>query len=119
MNRNEACCFLLLILCTLLSDYRVNSDSDARLSRRRRYVVFPEGSTFSVSLILLEFYSNLNHVAKIITIYSHDPLFFNPFERNIFFYLCLFCFYKLPLPLYKQSFAVTDRSLRDGAHCDT
>ncbi|XP_031774795.1 uncharacterized protein LOC100864698 [Apis florea] len=51
MNRNEARRFLLLILlCTLLTDYRVNSDSDARLSRRRRYVVFPEGSTFSIAL---------------------------------------------------------------------
>ena len=48
MNRTERC-FLLLIICVLLSNYQVNSDRDARLSRKRRYVVFPEGSTFSVS----------------------------------------------------------------------
>ncbi|KOX71217.1 hypothetical protein WN51_04241 [Melipona quadrifasciata] len=51
MNRTERC-FLLLMICVLLSNYQVNSDRDARLSRKRRYVVFPEGSTFSVALCL-------------------------------------------------------------------
>nr|XP_003700138.1 PREDICTED: uncharacterized protein LOC100881004 [Megachile rotundata] len=43
---------LLLILCILASDYRVSSDENTRLSRRKRYVVFPEGSTFSIALCL-------------------------------------------------------------------
>lgn len=50
---------LLLILCILASDYRVNSDQNTRLSRRKRYVVFPEGSTFSVSegsFVFIELY---------------------------------------------------------------
>ncbi|XP_060814692.1 uncharacterized protein LOC132906480 [Bombus pascuorum] len=51
MSRNERC-LLLLIICVLLSDYQVNSDRDARLSRKKRYVVFPEGSTFSIALCL-------------------------------------------------------------------
>ncbi|XP_034184213.2 uncharacterized protein LOC117606190 [Osmia lignaria lignaria] len=41
---------LLLILCILASDYGVSSDQNTRLSRRKRYVVFPEGSTFSIAL---------------------------------------------------------------------
>ncbi|XP_033199360.1 uncharacterized protein LOC117161732 [Bombus vancouverensis nearcticus] len=51
MSRNERC-FLLLIICVLLRDYQVNSDRDTRLSRKKRYVVFPEGSTFSIALCL-------------------------------------------------------------------
>lgn len=50
MNR-EGSCFLLLILCIIASDYQVTSDGTTSLSRRKRYVVFPEGSTFSVSSI--------------------------------------------------------------------
>lgn len=47
MNR-YAGCLLFLISCILASDRRASSD-ERLLSRRRRYVVFPEGSTFSVS----------------------------------------------------------------------
>ncbi|XP_015439516.1 PREDICTED: uncharacterized protein LOC107194410 [Dufourea novaeangliae] len=50
MNRYGSC-FLLLILCIVASDYQVSSDGKSLL-RRRRYVVFPEGSTFSVALCL-------------------------------------------------------------------
>ncbi|CAL7939722.1 unnamed protein product [Xylocopa violacea] len=52
MNRNGRCYLLLMLLVLPLSDYRVNSDGDTRLSRRRRYVVFPEGSSFSVALCI-------------------------------------------------------------------
>ncbi|XP_076682203.1 uncharacterized protein LOC143376159 [Andrena cerasifolii] len=48
----EGCCFLLLILCIIASDYQVTSDGTTSLSRRKRYVVFPEGSTFSIALCL-------------------------------------------------------------------
>ncbi|XP_053996788.1 uncharacterized protein LOC128886169 [Hylaeus anthracinus] len=49
MNRNGSC-LLLLILCVAVSDYQVSSDRNTTLSRRKRYVVFPEGSTFSIAL---------------------------------------------------------------------
>ncbi|XP_043259100.1 uncharacterized protein LOC122401189 [Colletes gigas] len=49
MNRNGSCLFLL-ILCIAASDYQVDSDGNVTLSRRKRYVVFPEGSTFSIAL---------------------------------------------------------------------
>ncbi|CAK9806996.1 hypothetical protein ANTPLA_LOCUS5112 [Anthophora plagiata] len=52
MNRYGRCFLLLLTLCILAGDYQVNSDQDTRLSRKRRYVVFPEGSTFSIALCL-------------------------------------------------------------------
>ncbi|XP_017758790.1 PREDICTED: uncharacterized protein LOC108549784 [Eufriesea mexicana] len=52
MNRNERCFALLMLCAVLLTDHRAGSDRDARLSRKKRYVVFPEGSTFSIALCL-------------------------------------------------------------------
>lgn len=43
---------VFFVLCLILSEYEAN-DSAGRattLSRKRRYVVFPEGSSFSVSV---------------------------------------------------------------------
>lgn len=40
----------LLVLCLVLSEYEADDKYQTNLSRKRRYVVFPEGSTFSVSI---------------------------------------------------------------------
>ncbi|XP_031845481.1 uncharacterized protein LOC116432545 isoform X2 [Nomia melanderi] len=50
MNRCAGC-LLFLISCILASDRRASSD-EKFLSRKRRYVVFPEGSTFSIALCM-------------------------------------------------------------------
>lgn len=47
MFKKESCLFLLLFI--VVSDSQVDSGGKSTLSRRRRYLVFPEGSTFSVS----------------------------------------------------------------------
>lgn len=39
-----------LVLCLVLSEYGADDKYQTNLSRKRRYVVFPEGSTFSVSI---------------------------------------------------------------------
>lgn len=41
---------IFLILCLVLSEYEADDKYQTNLSRKRRYVVFPEGSTFSVSI---------------------------------------------------------------------
>lgn len=41
---------ILAILCGLLYEHKADSDRDSPHSRRKRYVVFPEGSSFSVSI---------------------------------------------------------------------
>ncbi|XP_076237895.1 uncharacterized protein LOC143181398 [Calliopsis andreniformis] len=51
MNRRGGGIFLL-ILFIIVSECGVSSDGSSTLSRRRRYVVFPEGSTFSIALCL-------------------------------------------------------------------
>lgn len=38
------------VLCLVLSGYKADDKYETILSRKRRYVVFPEGSTFSVSI---------------------------------------------------------------------
>lgn len=44
------CLLILAILCGLLYEHKADSDRDSPHSRRKRYVVFPEGSSFSVSI---------------------------------------------------------------------
>lgn len=41
---------IFLVLCLVLSEYEADDKYQTNLSRKRRYVVFPEGSTFSVSI---------------------------------------------------------------------
>lgn len=43
---------VFFVLCLILSEYEANDEYQGatKLSRKRRYVVFPEGSTFSVSI---------------------------------------------------------------------
>lgn len=41
---------MFLVLCLALSEYEADDKRQTILSRKRRYVVFPEGSTFSVSI---------------------------------------------------------------------
>ncbi|XP_011050521.1 PREDICTED: uncharacterized protein LOC105143742 [Acromyrmex echinatior] len=43
---------IFLVLCLVLSEYEADDKYRTNLSRKRRYVVFPEGSTFSVALCL-------------------------------------------------------------------
>ncbi|XP_071556016.1 uncharacterized protein [Temnothorax nylanderi] len=43
---------IFLVLCLVLSEYEADDKYQTNLSRKRRYVVFPEGSTFSVALCL-------------------------------------------------------------------
>ncbi|XP_078052265.1 uncharacterized protein LOC144478338 [Augochlora pura] len=50
MNRYAGCCLLVLISCILATEPR--PPDGGSLSRRRRYVVFPEGSTFSIALCM-------------------------------------------------------------------
>lgn len=50
MNYN-ATYLMFLMFCLVLSEYEANDKSI--LSRKRRYIVFPEGSTFSVSTVLI------------------------------------------------------------------
>ncbi|KAK2586391.1 hypothetical protein KPH14_010678 [Odynerus spinipes] len=53
MNRFVGRCLAILaILCGLLCEHKVDSDRDSPLSRRKRYVVFPEGSSFSIALCM-------------------------------------------------------------------
>ncbi|XP_076173029.1 uncharacterized protein LOC143149498 [Ptiloglossa arizonensis] len=52
MTRDRTWQLLLILLCIAACDYRVSSEENASLSRRKRYVVFPEGSTFSIALCL-------------------------------------------------------------------
>ncbi|XP_050456232.1 uncharacterized protein LOC126853971 [Cataglyphis hispanica] len=49
MNYN-ATYLMFLMFCLVLSEYEANDKSI--LSRKRRYIVFPEGSTFSIALCL-------------------------------------------------------------------
>ncbi|XP_018051496.1 PREDICTED: uncharacterized protein LOC108689286 [Atta colombica] len=43
---------IFLVLCLVLSEYEADDKYRTNLSRKRRYVVFPEGSTFSIALCL-------------------------------------------------------------------
>ncbi|KAL0110233.1 hypothetical protein PUN28_013705 [Cardiocondyla obscurior] len=43
---------IVLILCLISFEYEANDNYKTNLSRKRRYVVFPEGSTFSIALCL-------------------------------------------------------------------
>ncbi|XP_035740224.1 uncharacterized protein LOC118449571 isoform X1 [Vespa mandarinia] len=46
------CLLILAILCGLLYEHKANSDRDSPHLRRKRYVVFPEGSSFSIALCM-------------------------------------------------------------------
>lgn len=55
---------MFLMLCLVLSEYEANDKSI--LSRKRRYIVFPEGSTFSVSTVLIvQYLYNIFYVNNI------------------------------------------------------
>ncbi|RLU21980.1 hypothetical protein DMN91_006359 [Ooceraea biroi] len=43
---------ILSVLCLVLSGYEADDNYETILSRKRRYVVFPEGSTFSIALCM-------------------------------------------------------------------
>ncbi|KAI4486459.1 hypothetical protein M0804_005829 [Polistes exclamans] len=43
---------ILTILCGLVYEHKADSDRDSPHSRRKRYVVFPEGSSFSIALCM-------------------------------------------------------------------
>lgn len=42
---------IFLVVCLVSSEYKADDKYQKNLSRKRRYVVFPEGSTFSVSIV--------------------------------------------------------------------
>ncbi|KYQ53405.1 hypothetical protein ALC60_07471 [Trachymyrmex zeteki] len=60
---------IFLVLCLVLSEYEAD-DKYQNLSRKRRYVVFPEGSTFS-DRIIMQF--NILQIALCLTVHTLTP----------------------------------------------
>ncbi|KYN32319.1 hypothetical protein ALC56_13176 [Trachymyrmex septentrionalis] len=64
---------IFLVLCLVLSEYEADDKYRTNLSRKRRYVVFPEGSTFSVKRNRIIVQLNVLQVALCLTVHTLTP----------------------------------------------